>query len=293
MPLNLIYILSSGHSGSTLTDLILGAHSSLESVGELNKLPEYISPKSHRTDDRKICTCGVHISKCEYWNSILNKLDYPSAYEINNLDNFNQNNYELIKKILQVSGKSILIDSSKNPNRLKNLIESNQFDITVLHLIRDGRAVGYSGQRKQTKLQQEFGSDYKKALNKMNKKNEFYEFYNAVKRWNYNNLSNYYKFSNEPRVNYFSLKYENLVNNPSKELSDIFAKLGLSFEEKQLNFSEMTHHNIAGNRMRLAKNTTIALDEEYKRNLSFIQWWRATYIAHKALRLFKYPLRRK
>lgn len=61
--IKLIYILGSGHSGSTLTDLILGSHSSIESVGELFQLPEYVSPDSNRADDRRICTCGVHISK--------------------------------------------------------------------------------------------------------------------------------------------------------------------------------------------------------------------------------------
>ena len=291
-PLKLIYILGSGHSGSTLTDLMLGSHSSIESVGELNKLPEYVSPHSSRSDDKRVCTCGVHISKCDYWNSILYQLDNSLAYEINNIDTFNKNNYELIKNILSFTGKSILLDSSKNFDRLQKLIASELFDITVIQLIRDGRAVAYSGQRKQKKLKESFGASYEQEIKKMNKKKEFYDYFYALRNWTHFNLRSYQSFSQDQRIRYLVLKYEDLVRNPKQSISELLNKLGLEFEEQQLNFCGITHHNIAGNRMRLAKNNKIMLDEEYKSHLSFMQWWWATCIAYRGLKLFKYPLRR-
>jgi hypothetical protein len=290
--LKLIYITGSGHSGSTLTDLILGSHSSIESVGELNKLPEYVSPHSSRSDDRKFCTCGIHIEKCDYWNSILNQIDNPLAYEINNIDTFNRNNHELIKQILNFTGKSILVDSSKNFNRLKKLIESELFDITVIHLVRDVRAVAYSKLRKQKKLKEQFGAFYKQKLQKMNKKQKLYGFSPSVIQWLRSNVKNYKFLSQDQRIKYYILKYENLVTNPKQSISVLLDQLGLEFEEQQLNFSTVPHHNIAGNRMRQSENSEIALDEEYKSELNALQWWGATCLAYRGLQLFKYPLRR-
>jgi len=59
--LPLIYFLGSEHSGSTLSNLMLGSHSCIDSVKELNKLPEYVFPHSTRSDDRRLCTCGVYV----------------------------------------------------------------------------------------------------------------------------------------------------------------------------------------------------------------------------------------
>src|SRR5688572_18480438 len=59
----LILIGSSSHSGSTLLDLMLGAHSSVSSAGEMNRLTLF-------SDDR-VCTCGATVTRCAYWNRVL------------------------------------------------------------------------------------------------------------------------------------------------------------------------------------------------------------------------------
>ena len=59
----LILIGSSSHSGSTLLDLMLGAHSLVSSAGEMNRLTLF-------SDDR-VCTCGATVTRCAYWNRVL------------------------------------------------------------------------------------------------------------------------------------------------------------------------------------------------------------------------------
>jgi sulfotransferase family protein len=59
----LVLIGSSSHSGSTLLDLMLGAHSSVSSAGEMNRLTLF-------SDDR-VCTCGATVTRCAYWNRVL------------------------------------------------------------------------------------------------------------------------------------------------------------------------------------------------------------------------------
>jgi sulfotransferase family protein len=58
----LLYISSSGHSGSTLLDVLLGNHPSISSLGEVNRLS--ISPYT------RICACGTVVARCTFWNGI-------------------------------------------------------------------------------------------------------------------------------------------------------------------------------------------------------------------------------
>ncbi len=79
--IKIFYILSSGHSGSTLTDLILGSHSDIESGGEINRLDDYISNRPPgRGEIERVCTCKKNIKDCAYWKAVLSKID---------LDNYN------------------------------------------------------------------------------------------------------------------------------------------------------------------------------------------------------------
>lgn len=272
--INIIYILGSGHSGSTLIDLILGSHSAIESVGELNKIPEYISIKNSRK-----CTCGNEISKCNYWQSILKKINNPLAYNINDLENFDRSNYDLIENILDFSGKSVLVDSSKNSLRLEKLVCSKLFKITIVHLVRDGRAVGYSNKMKRKRIKDKNSSNNKK-----------YNFYASVAKWNKENIKFYNKFSNENDVKYLLIRYEDLVAYPRQTISDIISTFELSFEEEQLCFYKFQHHNISGNRMRMSNNLRIFFDNKYQENLSYSEWCISTLIAYQGLILFDYPL---
>lgn len=64
---DLVYICSSARSGSTLLDLLIGAHPSALPVSEINRLPEHILMDSR-------CTCGEPISRCGFWVPIVDEL---------------------------------------------------------------------------------------------------------------------------------------------------------------------------------------------------------------------------
>ncbi len=103
-----VYICSSGYSGSTLLDLILGSHSLIESLGEISHLPKNISLNSN-------CSCGEPILECYYWKKILSNLNkkiskniisdpysfnlgYHQASKL--IDHNHQNSYYLLKRKL-------------------------------------------------------------------------------------------------------------------------------------------------------------------------------------------------
>ena len=168
--ISLIYILSSGHSGSTLTDLILGSHTHIESVGELFQLPKYFS-NDPTSATEQICTCGLAVQHCSYWSHIINSIEPQKIKGINTFNkSFCEYNYEVMHALLELSGKPILLDSSKLPARLENLLKSNLFNIQIIHLIRDGRAVGFSGKSKYLRiLKEQSNNGHYKALKNSNK----------------------------------------------------------------------------------------------------------------------------
>lgn len=61
-PTVLVIIASAGHSGSTLLDLLLGNHSQVSGVGEMNRLTLYPGDRA--------CACGRTIAECGYWNRV-------------------------------------------------------------------------------------------------------------------------------------------------------------------------------------------------------------------------------
>lgn len=58
----IVYIAGAGHSGTTLLDLLLGNHSRISAVGELNRLS--LTPATRR------CACGELIPACPYWTRV-------------------------------------------------------------------------------------------------------------------------------------------------------------------------------------------------------------------------------
>ena len=284
-PIKVIYILSLGHSGSTLLDLILGSHSQIESVGEIKAFGKYwksFSDNSLKLESKDRCTCGFHVNECEYWSKVKHEVDancgkFDTVPDFNSKEQFAQNNYCLLKAILKVSEKTIVCDSSKNPLRLKNFLDSELFEVFILHLVRDSRAVAYSWAKK--------GAQFGKT------KKPQYNYYNALKSWQKFNTNSYSKFSNFN--SYFCLKYEDFVNTPQESISKILEKTNLNFESDQLQFWKLKHHNIYGNRIRFRGKQEIKKDSSYLENLSHQEWWLGTLLTVTGLRLFNYSLRRQ
>jgi hypothetical protein len=83
--MKLIYILAQGHSGSTLTDSILGTHPDFISSGELR----YINWQLARTkgvkatvSNQDICSCEQDFRDCEYWLQVFELLKEKTGKDI-------------------------------------------------------------------------------------------------------------------------------------------------------------------------------------------------------------------
>ena len=150
-----VYIMGRGHSGSTVLDATLGHTSSVESVGELvSGMSRFNAP----------CSCGLAMRDCSYWAEIRHRFELRAgrtwedaaskiasqAHVRNILSNFARNRDELREvaditthlahSVSEVSGKSVMLDSSKTPSRALFLVR--QFpEARVIHLVRHPEAI--------------------------------------------------------------------------------------------------------------------------------------------------------
>lgn len=66
VPATTVYVAGSGHSGSTLLDLMLGGHPKISTLGEAHLL--YLCTKMSGTPYR--CACGRHVLECPFWRKV-------------------------------------------------------------------------------------------------------------------------------------------------------------------------------------------------------------------------------
>lgn len=280
-----IYLLGAGHSGSTLLDLIMDSHSQIFGAGEFQLY-------FFRPDSRiQSCMCGKLVTECPFWKKVfknlnlesglplykkrkdflLNRKNYLDSYYHRpvNLKKYIELNEELYENILKHSGKKIVFDSSKWPERAELLLNSNKLDITILHLVRNGKGVTWSyrnrhpnpGEKKATWL----------CGNKWNRYPNFIKGIKTMHHWLSRNL--YIEtLRRRNRVNYIFFRYEDFVKNPEDILSHILKKLKLSFEAQMMNFrNKGDHHQIAGN-PRIKKEQSIEIKEDvcWKKDIPLI-----------------------
>jgi len=285
--IKLIYILGSSRCGSTLLDLILGSHSSIISTGEIWRFRRNFKNNSK-------CSCRRNIPQCPFWIPIINKLNkkdkkffsdiyldselkstsrlskiktlingnFSSIYSPVEIQNYSQREFLLFQTILEESGKSIILDSSKYLERLLKLYYSGYFDIKIIHLVRDGRAYIDSARRSAKRE-----TTSKKSANILI----------DMIQWRVR-LERQIRFlSQVKKENYIRINYRFLAEHPSETMNFLCKSLGVEFEREILNISsdkyvfKQQHHIIGGNRVKWSSpDTKIEYKNQWINNLSSI-----------------------
>lgn len=147
-----VFMLASGHSGSTLLSLLLGSHSRAFALGEFWS----VGRQMDKFTGNQPSICGICADECSFWNQpphlailrsyfrsssrnrLLSKLNY-------HLGGFRGNIY---RELLEWSGADVLIDSSKAkgwPRRqLSPFWYWREVAPYLIFITRDGRAVASS-----------------------------------------------------------------------------------------------------------------------------------------------------
>ncbi len=297
---DVLYVLSPGHSGSTLLGLVLGALEPVATVGELKR-----AAVAWRNNE--LCSCGQPMQCCTFWQQTHGELvrsgpglddpqfctHYARRGEIplklaagqirsepvefvrrcalrawpaarRSLEHLLECNRRIIDAILTVTGRRLLLDTSKDAARLRYLLDDPTLRLRVVHLVRDGRAVACSLIRKGHAPQQaarEWVSEHEQALRLLQRL--------------------------EPQ-HWMRLRYEDFCREPLHWLNRICELAALPPVEALPAWHEQQSH-VIGNRMRLRGDSTIRLDETWRQRLPADQLAEIEPIVGPLNRRFGYP----
>ena len=165
-PLDVIFIAGSGRSGSTLLDRVLGTHRSCTSHNELRAIPHRGIGENH------FCSCGQHFSECDFWRRVMEVSGIDQSrfsgfirqqFKFNRLSMFLLIHFSLLgrraeheladyrdhlgrlyRAIAAVSGKPVIVDSSKLATHAAILSGIPGIRLHILHLVRDVRYVAHA-----------------------------------------------------------------------------------------------------------------------------------------------------
>ena len=279
-PLRLCYILSSGRSGSTLLDLLLGSLPGLFTLGELQVLPFEVA------ENRSPCGCGQPLADCPFWGPLLAQLQFENgrarltqfrdthttgrvlrrehfpdvlAGRVGRsrtaaADDYAALNEALLRQVVERveqhtgSAPRWLIDASKDPYRLLWLSRSPRIELRVVHLVKDPRAFVHSITR---------GSKPVRASSVAR--------FGA--RWAIENSGMARLGERLGTDAYRRVSYEDLSGAPEATLRSLGHWLGVDVPDDATEcFREAQNHAIAGNQMRW-QDRGIELDTDWRQDL--------------------------
>lgn len=237
---SIIYITSEGHSGSTLLDLMISAHSRVVTVGEIKRL----NPTARKR-------CGCHIKpfwSCPFWQEVDRWLREHRGLMLDRLDTssrdsgeFAAHNEAVFAAVAAVSGCAFIVDSSKLLDRLMRLREFTALNIKIVQLERELLGVVNSGLHKGRSLRavaREHGASVCRSRLEL------------------------------ARLDRVKVNYRDLATKCEPTLRAVMEHCGLDFQPQQLRWADHVRHSVGGNSIRFSTDSAIRYDASWERNLT-------------------------
>lgn len=266
MSVQVVYVSSAGHSGSSLLDHLLGIDETFVGLGEVHRA-------SIGHDNRR-CACGEILPNCPFWRPVWKSARkalgrnpvvgaYPdeirrrrvttaawiasprlgkSVLRKSGLYRIARDSAEIYRAASAHAKSDFVVDSTKNVSRLLALASTPGLDLRVIRLRRDGRAVAASEIRRT-------GSPMAVA---------------AV-HWVTANLKIDAVLRDFDPSRVFDLTYEELCGSPRETLSRLTRWLGCG--RGWAPDSDRMGHQIPGNPMLLGNVKSVVLDDAWRRQL--------------------------
>ena len=304
--MDILYIAGAGRSGSTLLERILGQLEGCVAVGELRHL--------WRDDPATtLCGCGRFIAECDFWLAALvpvlerfdqsgframleaqqsvDRIRYVPAMRSGVLANrkfrLRQAQYcghlrHMYQAFLATSGDAIVVDSSKDISTLHLLAAMPDVRVRILHLVRDSRAVAYAWTKEKVR------PNVVGQLTYMVR----YSPRQSAADWMVRNLLT--EAARGSTAGYMRVRYEDLIANPRRTVTDIAAFLQLTGAD--LSFIGASgiefpkeNHAIGGNPMRFAEGEVrLQLDSAWKEQIRPMDRRIVTALSWPLLQRYKY-----
>lgn len=265
----LIYIAGYERSGTTIIHNVLSQQEGFFGIGESRDV------WLRGFQENKKCGCSQMFHECEFWSSVASHFEENevSAYleERNKLRNrhlhktfirvpwlrrkyskYTQGYEKFFELISRISGSRHIVESSKSPLFGAVLAGMTGFDVKVIHVVRDPRAVDYS-------------------MHKRKSASDIFDYYNSFRGafdWSVLNfMSHVLKFKG---IDYLRLNYEDFCKEPDIRLAKINKFLGVKFNnlviDREGTIELKKTHTVAGSGQRYKTGIIQIKDKEVWKN---------------------------
>lgn len=283
-----LYILSAGHSGSTLLNLILGTHSRAVAVSELTYLPANIARN-------EICTCGSVVRACPLWTKVaaelrervgIDVLREPGCFELGYGDSprgpYRVPTHERwLWKMRRAAVLVSLIGAVRVPRfgrrRFDRGIANRLAVYDALRAASGARVVIDSSKEYLQGLSVYAARPARTRLILLTRDGRAV-FYSNLKRgfgyaYSLRSWRNYYRHAlplirrNVRPEDLCTVRYEDLVTDTEGVVRRICSFADLEFEPAMLDTTSKQHHITSGNNMRFSLSNGIRLDRKWQSEL--------------------------
>jgi hypothetical protein len=187
---------------------------------------------------------------------------------------------ELFDVIGEVSGRGVIVDSSKSAIYATMLEQNSEAEVFVLHLVRDSRAVAFSHSRKKKTNGSLSSSKFMRRLNATS----------AARFWTRTNMESLL-LRRSMRNRYLRVKYEDIVSNPGAFGNTLRRFLSEEQAHSCIDSSDRsTVHVFSGNPMRVQREINIKPDVEWITGMKRKDRLIVTCLTLPLLLQFKYPI---
>jgi hypothetical protein len=281
-PLRVGYLAGSGHTGSTLTALLMDTHPRIVSVGET----AFTTRRQRRGDAGQICSCGRSYLTCPFWQQVfeavnrdgfdLSPFNWSNDYRYRNrwlhrmltsyssigavrrlqdlaanalpvhrarMQAVNRVNVSFIHASLQAKRADVFFDSSKRTMRLRHLLAVPELNVRVLKLVRDVRGYVASAKRRGEPVD------------------------DAARSWLNDRIVIDEISRLLPADRVMLLRYEDMCRGPRSTLRRVHEFLGVAPIDPPRVITPRDHH-VLGNRIRLQERLEIRMNDTWRTVLS-------------------------
>lgn len=286
-----IYICSAGHSGSTLLDLLIGSHSRVAPLGEIDQLSKNLALNTQ-------CSCGKPVRSCDLWQAVAERvgkdigidvfarpydlhMGYPKASTV--IDPAHQTPAYLVRRRLILGALYLQLRSRISlltplTHRVTVATDNN---FRVFDAVRDILSVDAIV---------DSSKSYLKAVSLYLRRPEHVRILlltrdgrgvlwsnlkrgtsraAAIGEWQHQYTRALPLLDRHvARDHVLRVRYEDLTSTPRETLQSICNFAELTFEESMLDFRAKAHHVANGNRMRISGSSSIRRDDEWLAGLS-------------------------
>jgi Sulfotransferase family len=296
-----LYILGRGRSGSTIFANVLGALDGYFSAGEVRYLWDPVVTASG-------CGCGRPVEGCPVWSRVLaategvdrERLAALHAEHIKEsrlrsllaesmtgpgeLTEYAGGVARIYEAIAEVTGASVIIDSSKRPAYAASLLLAPGIDVYIVHFVRDPRASAYSWRSRNYRA----GAGAGRAIARRGA-------VDATLRWSLLNRGAEAVLRAAGAGWGRRVRYEDFVAAPQAVTEETASWLGQVPDRSpfldEATVEAGTNHTVEGNPSRFETGTlSIREEARWRGEQTFLDRWASTLVALPYLRRYGYPL---